>query len=58
METKNYIIIYECDGNEVKFTERLSANRDTAIQQAMQIINEKIQEENNAEYRFVNIIEA
>lgn len=58
METKNYIIIYEYNGNEFKLTKRLSANRDTAIQQAMQIINEKIQEENNAEYRFVNIVEA
>lgn len=56
---KEYIVIVEVRKEEERWNERLSDNRDTAIQEARELVDRRMRERNvpSDEYRFVNIIE-
>lgn len=54
---KNYIIIVEVEDNRELWQAELSANRDVAMDQAIKIVNEKMQNMGITNYRFVNIID-
>lgn len=56
---KTYIVIVEVREKEERWNERLSDNRDTAMQEARKLVDKRMRERNvpSDEYRFVNIIE-
>lgn len=56
---KTYIVIVEVQKKKERWNERLSDNRDTAIQEARELVDKRMRERNvpSDEYRFVNIIE-
>lgn len=56
---KTYIVIVEVRKKEERWNERLSDNRDTAMQEARKLVDKRMRERNvpSDEYRFVNIIE-
>lgn len=56
---KTYIVIVEVRKKEERWNERLSDNRDTAMQEARELVDKRMRERNvpSDEYRFVNIIE-
>lgn len=57
---REYIVIVEVRRKEERWMERLSANRNVALQEAIELVNRRMQERDvpYGEYRFVNIIEA
>ena len=57
METKIYLIIYEINGVRHQLRENLSVNRETAIAEAINILNTQMAQNGIINYRFINIIE-
>lgn len=55
---KNYIIIVEVEGERERWLRKLSANRDEAIAQAINIVDKEMENRGITDYRFVNIIDA